>query len=330
MDLPTVDPKCFPATPLPAKAEVGGLGIGVTMQDGMIKVVTLISENPATKAGILTNDIITALDDEPVQGLTLHQAVQKMRGPVNTRIKLTIVRMGQDRPIEITITREPIRVPAALGRDTSIDADASRCPDPSGPADMSKEPKFSVAMANGVYYGPVYFRRESEPYMTLALAGTDRDAGVSVAEVNLKLIWDVVSQIRVGDKGGAYLVDAQGRLIAHLDIGPVLRNTDMSKPAQVQAARRTSDETSADQEVQVAQDLQGREVLAAYAPVPPLGWIVFVGLPATEAYGSLYLATERLLVLLATLTLAFFGIAWLSSRSSRASRKMAGASEVIE
>src|SRR5215471_8428613 len=66
-------------------------------------------------------------------------------------------------------------------------------------ADFSKEPKFTEAVAKKVYYGPVYFRRESEPYMTLSLAGTRRDAGVSVAEVNLKLIWDVVSQIKVGE-----------------------------------------------------------------------------------------------------------------------------------
>ena len=103
--------------------------------------------------------------------------------------------------------------------------------------DFSKEPKFTEAMARKVYYGPVYFRRESEPYMTLAIAGTRRDAGVSVAEVNLKLIWDVVSQIKVGERGHAYVVDAQGRLIAHPDISLVLRNTDMSRLAQVNAAR---------------------------------------------------------------------------------------------
>ena len=103
--------------------------------------------------------------------------------------------------------------------------------------DFSKEPKFTEAVARKVYYGPVYFRRESEPYMTLAIAGTRRDAGVSVAEVNLKLIWDVVSQIKVGERGHAYVVDAQGRLIAHPDISLVLRNTDMSRLAQVSAAR---------------------------------------------------------------------------------------------
>ena len=87
--------------------------------------------------------------------------------------------------------------------------------------DLSKDPKFTEAVAHKVYYGPVYFRRESEPYMTLSLAGTRKDAGVSIAEVNLKLIWDVVSQIKVGERGHAYVVGAQGRLIAHPDISLV-------------------------------------------------------------------------------------------------------------
>ena len=76
--------------------------------------------------------------------------------------------------------------------------------------DFSKDPKYTETVARKIYYGPLYFRRESEPYMTLALVGTRRDAGVSVAEVNLKLIWDVVSQIKVGERGQAYVVDAQG------------------------------------------------------------------------------------------------------------------------
>ena len=106
--------------------------------------------------------------------------------------------------------------------------------------DLSKDPKFTEAVANKVYYGPVYFRRESEPYMTLSLAGTRKDAGVSIAEVNLKLIWDVVSQIKVGEHGHAYVVDAKGRLIAHPDISLVLRNTDMSGLSQVKAAQMSA------------------------------------------------------------------------------------------
>ena len=103
--------------------------------------------------------------------------------------------------------------------------------------DDSNKPGFTEAVAHKVYFGPVYFRRESEPYMTLSLAGTRRDTGVSIAEVNLKLIWDVVSKIKVGERGHAFVVDANGRLIAHPDISLVLRNTDMSKLAQVRSAR---------------------------------------------------------------------------------------------
>src|SRR5215510_1440842 len=170
--------------------------------------------------------------------------------------------------------------------------------------DYSKDPKFVDALARKVYYGPVYFRRESEPYMTVALAGTRRDAGVSVAEVNLKLIWDVVSQIKVGQHGQAYVVDAQGRLIAHPDISLVLRNTDLSRLAQVQAARAHLAGKPTEQ-VQEADDIQTRRVLTAYAPINPLGWIMFVELPVEEAYAPLYLTLERSgLILLAGLLLA--------------------------
>ena len=122
--------------------------------------------------------------------------------------------------------------------------------------DFSKDPKFTEAVAHKVYYGPVYFRRESEPYMTLALAGTRKDAGVSIAEVNLKLIWDVVSNIKVGEHGHAYVVGSGGRLIAHPDISLVLRNTDMSKLVQVQAAL-AEQQALAEQAEQAAQAVSG-------------------------------------------------------------------------
>src|ERR1700688_313750 len=162
--------------------------------------------------------------------------------------------------------------------------------------DLSKDPKFTEAVAHKVYYGPVYFRRESEPYMTLSLAGTRKDAGVSIAEVNLKLIWDVVSQIKVGERGHAYVVGAGGRLIAHPDISLVLRNTDMSKLAQVQAAQGGN---AGAESLQGTRNIQGQEVLTASAPIAPLGWTMFVELPVEEAYASLYAALQRLALVLA-------------------------------
>jgi carboxyl-terminal processing protease len=105
-----MDAKSFRDMQVQTRGEFGGLGIEVTMQDGLIKVVTPIDDTPAAKAGILANDLITKLDDEQVQGLTLNQAVEKMRGPVNTKITLTILRKGMDKPLEVTLTRDIIRV----------------------------------------------------------------------------------------------------------------------------------------------------------------------------------------------------------------------------
>lgn len=167
--------------------------------------------------------------------------------------------------------------------------------------DLSAEPGFVEAMAHKVYYGPVYFRRESEPYMTLAVAGARQSAGVTAAEVNLKFIWDVVSRLRVGRAGLAYVIDRKGRLIAHPDIGLVLRQTDMTRLAQVRVARESG---PADM-IHEAVDLKGASVLSASALVPPLGWRVFVELPVSEAYAPLYTAIHRIgVILVATLALA--------------------------
>src|SRR5579863_4433471 len=105
-----MDAKAFRDMQVQTRGEFGGLGIEVTMEDGVIKVVSPIDDTPASKAGILANDYITHIDDEAVQGLTLNQAVDKMRGAVNTKIKLTVVRKGVDKPMDMTLTRENIRV----------------------------------------------------------------------------------------------------------------------------------------------------------------------------------------------------------------------------
>jgi signal transduction histidine kinase len=180
--------------------------------------------------------------------------------------------------------------------------------------DFSKDPKFTEAVAKKIYYGPVYFRRESEPYMTLAMAGARRDAGVSVAEVNLKFIWDVVSQIKVGKKGQAFVVDSRGRLIAHPDISLVLRNTDLMRLDYVKAARETEG-APAREGVEIVKDVQGREVLTAHAAILPLRWLMFVELPIDEAYAPLYDSIKRSsLLLVGGLTLAFLAGLFLARK----------------
>ncbi|MFZ1896470.1 MAG: S41 family peptidase [Rhodoplanes sp.] len=111
-----MDPKSFRDMQVQTRGEFGGLGIEVTMEDGLVKVVAPIDDTPAAKAGIRANDLITHLDDEAVQGMTLNQAVEKMRGPVNTKIKLRIMRKGADKPIEVAITRDIIRVRSVRSR----------------------------------------------------------------------------------------------------------------------------------------------------------------------------------------------------------------------
>jgi carboxyl-terminal processing protease len=111
-----MDPNSFRDIQVQTRGEFGGLGIEVTMEDGLVKVVAPIDDTPAANAGVMANDVITKIDDEKVQGLTLNQAVEKMRGPVKTKIKLTIMRKGQDKPIEVSIVRDVIRVRSVRSR----------------------------------------------------------------------------------------------------------------------------------------------------------------------------------------------------------------------
>src|ERR1700730_17633623 len=105
-----MDSKSLHEMQVEIRGEFGGGGIEGAMEEGLIKLGPPIDETPAGKADIMANDIITHLDEEPVQGLTLNQAVEKMRGPVNTKIKLKIMRKGQDKPVEVSITRNVIHV----------------------------------------------------------------------------------------------------------------------------------------------------------------------------------------------------------------------------
>jgi carboxyl-terminal processing protease len=107
-----LNPKNFRDMQVQTRGEFGGLGIEVTMENGIVKVVSPIDDTPASKAGLQTNDLITHLDGDQIVGLTLEQAVEKMRGPVNTPITLTVVRKGRDDPFDIKIVRDVIRINA--------------------------------------------------------------------------------------------------------------------------------------------------------------------------------------------------------------------------
>src|SRR6202790_5187237 len=123
-----MDAKSFRDMQVHTRGEFGGLGIEVTMEDGLIKVVAPIDETPAAKAGVMANDFITHIDAKPGQGLTPNQGVDKMRGPVNTKIKLKVMRKGGDKPVEIAITRARIQVRSVRMKIEGDDAGYVRIP----------------------------------------------------------------------------------------------------------------------------------------------------------------------------------------------------------
>jgi signal transduction histidine kinase len=163
--------------------------------------------------------------------------------------------------------------------------------------DRSQEPAFKNARPGQTWFGPVYFRKETEPYMSIAVRSGGESGPVTVAEVNLKFIWDVVTRIKIGQKGKAYVVDSTGHLVADPDIGLVLRKTNLSALEQVQAAFAPGADDSL---AMLAKDLAGNAVLTAYAPIEPareqaargapasiLGWKVFIEQPVSEVYAAL-------------------------------------------
>ena len=153
--------------------------------------------------------------------------------------------------------------------------------------DYSSDPKFMQASSQKTYFSRVYFRKESEPYMTIALRGRSDNSGVVVAEANLKFIWDVVSRMEVGTGGYAYVLDDQGHLIAHPDISLVLQKTDFSVLPQVRTARANPPDNPHTEAI-TGRDLKSGEVLSAHASIEPLGWKVFVDRPIKEAFAPLY------------------------------------------
>jgi len=164
-------------------------------------------------------------------------------------------------------------------------------------ADHSQTREFQAARGGVTYFSSVYFRNESEPYMTIAVPAGEFGVEVTVAEVNLKAIWDVVSRIRIGKAGYAYVVDSLGLLVAHPDISLVLQKRDLSAMPQIRSARATGSARTEERVGMVAPGLQGGQFLTAYAPITPLGWLVFVEQPLGEAFAPLQASIVRSVIL---------------------------------
>ncbi len=168
--------------------------------------------------------------------------------------------------------------------------------------DRAQDPAFLNAKRGQPWFGPVYFRKETEPYMTVATRSGGPGSPVTVAELNLKFIWDVVSRIKIGEKGKAYVVDSRGLLVADPDIGLVLRKTNMSALPHVKAAVGVR---NADAPAMESVDLGGVAVLTSVAPIDPLDWKVFIEQPVSEVFTKLNASILRTgLLLLAGLVLS--------------------------
>jgi adenylate cyclase len=178
-------------------------------------------------------------------------------------------------------------------------------------ADMSADPAVIGARAGGVWYGPVHYRRDSEPYMRIAVAGNRTAAGIVVADINLKLIWDVIAAVKIGDTGHALIVDDSGRLIAHPDISLVLRSgtgtDDFNRLKSVVSAANGSAVATIDD--------KGRPVVALSVHAANVGWTVIAQQPVLEAFESIRASLWRSLTLIAIGTIFAAMLAyWLASR----------------
>ena len=181
--------------------------------------------------------------------------------------------------------------------------------------DFSNDTRFQEARTGKTHYSPVYFRKETEPYLTITLPAGGQGAGVTRVEVNLKFVWDVISRIKIGQTGKAYVIDQRGRLISHPDISLVLQNTDLSQLTQVRAALDSGRSDEAPADLGDARDHAGQPVVAAYAKISPLAWVVFVEQSLTEAYAPVYQAMARnALLLFAGLALAVMASLVLARR----------------
>jgi signal transduction histidine kinase len=195
--------------------------------------------------------------------------------------------------------------------------------------DRSSQAPFLEAKTGRTYFGPVYYRDESEPYLTIAVGESPPAAGVTVAEVNLKFAWDVVSPIRIGQAGYVYVVDAGGHLIAHPEISLVLQKTNVSGLPQVREARGGPGPDRA-VTAMVGWDMRGRRVLSAHEAIDPPGWYVFVEQPLAEAFAPLYGSALRTTVLVGLwLGLSVLASLFLAGRMVRPIRALeAGVAQI--
>lgn len=266
----------------------GGVEIYFSYQETKLALQRFQREKAASAAAVIDRFV---KEVEAQMGWTTHASFLPAKEALKQR-RFDFLRLLRQAPevTEITYVDGTGREQLLVSR-LSIDVVGSG-------KDYSGNPKFRVAREKGRYFSPVYFRRESEPYLSLGLRGQRREKGITIAEVNLKFVWDLISQMDVGRAGSAFVVDSNGLLIAHRDISLVLRKTDLSALRQVVSARAAAASGDTDVVGGIARGLGGQEVLSSNAAIAPLGWLVFVESPLSEAFAPLYDSLIRTAVLI--------------------------------
>jgi class 3 adenylate cyclase len=243
---------------------------------------------------------IWVLQREMAQGAAfkIHQFVQgiekTMRASTQTQ---DIVSAGLTEAYELQLIKL-LKIVPAITTAVALDADGReqfklsrlQMVRPEDLKDRATDEAFLQARNDRSFFGPVYFVRESEPYVRIAvpIKRFTKVVGVLIAEVNLKHIWKVISEIQAGQTGYAYVVTGDGDLIAHPDISLVLKGRNLRDLVQVQAAL-----IGAPGPLAAQPNFAGQKVFAAYAPIPDLGWAILVERPAAEAYAPLYSSLLR-------------------------------------
>jgi signal transduction histidine kinase len=231
------------------------------------------------------------------------QFIQQIEAALRTATKSPeIARKGLSDPFQTELTRLLLVTPAmeevmALDLTGRIHLQASRFRAilPEDKEEVPPETAFDAAKNGKSFFGPVYFARGSEPYNSIAVP-IERFAGELIgimwAKVNLKYIWEVIQDIRIGTAGYAYIVTRSGDLVAHPDLSLVLRRQNVAHLHQVRDAFQVNATTQSRRSL-VSDNFQGSKVFASYAYIPSLDWAVIIERPLDEAYASLYASIFR-------------------------------------
>ncbi len=185
----------------------------------------------------------------------------------------------------------------------------------------ANDPAVIGTRSGQIWFGPVTLHEGSEPHMTVAVAGAREINGITVAVINLKLIWDVISAIHVGQSGDAFVLDRSGRLVAHPDISLVLRGDDDPMAVRLKDLQKAS---IGGGQIADGVNAEGRSVIAAMAPIPGPDWMAFVEQPASEAFGPIRAALWR------TGLLLLAGAMFAALLAYFLARRMAGPIRLLE